>query len=113
VADAVRTATEQHPDAFLAATRYTYAAQLGFQLRDPSVTAFNTLPSQYGLWWDGEAHRGQDAIVVADSLFPIDYAALHFEAVTRLAQVPVYRQGVQVWTFDIYLAEGYADAVPR
>ncbi len=113
VAEAVGKARDQHPDAFLAATRYTYAAQLGFQLRDPSVTAFNALPSQYDLWWEGEAHRGQDAIIVADSLFPIDFAATQFGNVTRLAQVPVYRQGVQVWTFDIYLAEAYANSVPR
>ncbi len=33
-----------HPGAFLAATRYTYASQLGFVLHDANVAAFNSTP---------------------------------------------------------------------
>ena len=113
VATTVRAAQAQHPDAFLAATRYTYAAQLAFELRDPAVTAFNALPSQYDLWWDAAAHRGQDAIIVADRRFGIDFAAKQFGSVTPIAQVPVYRPGSRVWQFELYLAEGYAEPAAR
>jgi hypothetical protein len=112
IADAVRAAQADHPDAFLAATRYTYAAQLAFQLRDPAVTAFNPLPSQYDLWWDAAAHRGRDAIIVADREFTIDFAAQQFHEVRRITRVPVVRQGSRVWQFEIYLARAY-DPRPR
>ncbi len=113
VASAVKTAQAEHPDAFLAATRYTYAAQLAFALHDPSVTAFNPVPSQYDLWWNAGAHRGGDAIIVADRRFGIDFAAKQFDRVTPIAEIPVYRQGSRVWQFDLYFAEGYADPAPR
>ncbi len=113
VASAVKSAQAEHPDAFLAATRYTYAAQLAFELHDPDVTAFNPVPSQYDLWWDAAAHRGQDAIIVADRRFSIDFAERQFDRVTRIARVPVQRQGTRVWQFDIYFAEGYADSQSR
>ncbi len=113
VASAVRSAQTEHPDAFLAATRYTYAAQLAFELHEPGVTAFNAVPSQYDLWWDAAAHRGRDAIIVADRRFSVDFAELRFDRVTRIARVPVERQGTKVWQFDIYFAEGYADPQSR
>jgi MFS family permease len=112
VAEAVRGAQVEHPDAFLAATRYTYASQLAFQLRDPDVTAFNALPSQYDLWWDPDSQTGRDAIIVADRAFTINYAGTFFDKVEHLARVPVIRQGVTVWQFDVYLAESY-DPGPR
>lgn len=113
VAAAVRAAQAEHPDAFLAATRYTYAAQLAFELRDPSVTAFNSVPSQYDLWWDAAAHRGQDAIIVADRRFSIDSAAKQFATITPIAETPVIRQGSKIWQFNLYLAQDYADPASR
>ena len=99
---------EEHPDAFLAATRYTYAAQLGFQLHDPAVTSFNTLRDQYDFWTDRAALAGKDAIIVADRSWPINFAASQFGKMTLLKQVPITRLGRTLITFQVYLGESYA-----
>jgi 4-amino-4-deoxy-L-arabinose transferase-like glycosyltransferase len=107
VAAAVRDAEAANPGAFLAATRYTYAAQLGFALQDPGVTAINPLRSQYDFWWSPDAHVGQNAVIVADASNPISLASARFVSVSKLAEVPVITGGRQVWSFDIYLGHGY------
>ena len=96
-----------HPAAFLAATKYNYAAQLAFAVHDPEVTAINPLRSQYDLWWPAAAHIGQDAIVVADDRNPIELSSPWFASVSKLTEVPVMVGGKEVWHFDIYLGEGY------
>lgn len=112
VASAVQQAQAAHPGAFLAASHYTYASQLGFAIHSTAVTAFNSLISQYDLWWTAADHLGQDAIIVADKTNSIAEAAPHFSSVTRLVDVPVMRGGAQVWTFQVYLGEGYTGAAP-
>ncbi|HEY0919727.1 ArnT family glycosyltransferase [Devosia sp.] len=108
LAQEVEALHEQHPQAFLAATRYTYAAQLGFQLHDKSVTSFNTLRDQYDFWTDRAALRGRDAIIVADGAWPIRFARSQFETMTPLKQVEITRLGRHVTTFEVYLGENYA-----
>jgi len=107
VGAAVTGARKAHPGAFLAATKYNYAAQLAFALHDVEVTAINPLRSQYDLWWSAAAHIGQDAIVVADERNPITLSSPWFASVSKLAEVPVMVGGREVWHFDIYLGEGY------
>ena len=97
----------ERPEAFLAATRYTYAAQLGFQLHDTSVTSFNPLRDQYDFWTDREALRGKDAIIVADGAWPIGFAQTQFEKMTPLKDVVITRLGRHVTTFNVYLGENY------
>jgi len=108
LAQEVEALHEQHPQAFLAATRYTYAAQLGFQLHDKTVTSFNTLRDQYDFWTDRAALRGRDAIIVADGAWPIRFARSQFETMTPLKQVEITRLGRHVTTFEVYLGENYA-----
>lgn len=98
---------EQYPETFLGAARYTYAAQLGFQLHDPGVTSFNTLRDQYDFWTDREALRGKDAIIVADGAWPIGFAQTQFEKMTPLKDVVITRLGRHVTTFQLYLGENY------
>jgi len=98
---------DQHPDAFLAATRYTYAAQLGFQLENPDVTSINPGRDQYDSWTDREALRGHDAIIVADGAWPIEFARTQFEAVTPLKDVVISRLGREITSFQLYLGETY------
>jgi 4-amino-4-deoxy-L-arabinose transferase-like glycosyltransferase len=98
---------EERPDAFLGATRYTYAAQLGFQLHDPDVTSFNTLRDQYDFWTDREALAGKDALIVADGAWPIGFAQTQFEKMTLLKQVEITRLGRHVTTFEVWLGETY------
>lgn len=109
VGAAVAAQSKQHPDAFLAATRYSYAAQLGFALHDPEVTAFNPIRSQYDYWFDTAAHKGRNALLLADDEFGIGYTSALFRKLTLLQQVPVVRDGKPIWRFDIYLAEGFAE----
>lgn len=103
----VRAAEQQHPGAFLAATKYNYAAQLSFALHRLDVTAINPLRSQYDLWWTAADHIGQDAIIVADRTNPISLSSGHFHSVSKLADVPVMHDGRQIWMFEVYLGEGY------
>jgi 4-amino-4-deoxy-L-arabinose transferase-like glycosyltransferase len=107
VASAVIAAEQQHPGAFLAATKYNYAAQLSFALHRLDVTAINPLRSQYDLWWTAADHIGQDAIIVADRTNSISLSSGHFHSVSKLADVPVMLDGRQIWNFEIYLGTGY------
>ncbi len=110
-----RVAAQQapHPGSFLGASRYTYAAQLGFVLRDADVAAFNPVRSQNDYWWDAAAHAGQDAILVSDGTFPIDSARERFASLERLESVPILDMfGTQIWSYDIWLGRGFMPAAP-
>jgi hypothetical protein len=104
----MRAATAEHPDAFLAATRFNSAAQLAFALQDPEVTAIRPETDQFDYWFDPATHAGRDALILSDSDIGIDHAATHFERVTLLREVPISRQGRPLLTYRIYLGEGYA-----
>lgn len=108
LAAAVAEEQRAHPDAFLAGTRYTYAAQLGYQLRTSAVTSLNTLTDQYDFWTDRAALRGKDALIVADGAWPIDFARTQFETTTLLRTVTITRFGHDVTSYEIWLGEGYA-----
>jgi len=112
---AVRVEAQQqaHPGSFLGAARYTYAAQLGFVLRDPDVAAFNPVRSQNDYWWDAVAHAGRDAIIVADRNFSIDEARKRFASVEKLETVPVLdRFGTRIWRFEIWLGRDFTPESP-
>ncbi len=102
---------QAHPGSFIATARYTYSAQLGFILHDPSVPAFNALPSQTDTWWQPAQLKGKDAVIVADRApaSRIDEAKKHFASLEKLEDVPVTdRLGRTVWTFQIWLGKDYA-----
>jgi len=101
---------ERHPDAFLAATRYTYAAQLGLILHDTGIAAFNPIPSQIDYWFDARAHAGNDALIIADGAFPIANAQSSFAFLTKLEDIPVMRFGQKIWTFELWLGKGFRPA---
>ena len=66
VATRIEALEKEHKIGFVAATRYTTAAQLGYALRDPDVVALARRRDQYDYWFDPAAHRGEDALVVSD-----------------------------------------------
>jgi 4-amino-4-deoxy-L-arabinose transferase-like glycosyltransferase len=110
LADRVQAQLQAHPGAFAAATRYNYAAQLGFQLHNADVAAFNHTPSQNDYWWNRAAHAGRDAVIVADgaALSTIEEARGRFVSLERLETVPVTDAlGNTVWTFEIWLGRDY------
>ncbi len=102
-----------HPDAFLGAIRYTYAAQIGFMLHDTDVAAFNPVRSQNDYWWDAAAHAGRDAIIVTDRNYKVDDARKRFADLKRLEVVPVLdRFGTRIWQFEIWLGTDFRPAAP-
>lgn len=107
LAEEVRHLQAEYPEAFLAGTRYTYAAQLGYQLGTTDVTSFNTLTDQYDFWTDREALRGRNALIVADGALRINFATTQFETMTQVATVDVTRFGEWVTSYWIYLGENY------
>lgn len=107
LARAVAAEQATHPAAFLGATRYTYAAQLGYQLRTSDVTSFNTLTDQYDFWTDRTALTGKDALIVADGAWPIGFAQTQFAKMTLLETVSVSRFGQPVTDYEIWLGEDY------
>lgn len=110
VTETVRELRLSHPDAFLAATRYTYAAQLGFQLREPEILPFNRRRDQYEFWFDKADYAGRDALVLADAAFPITFAAQQFSACEKIRDIPIERFGRLVWTFQIHHCSGLIPA---
>jgi 4-amino-4-deoxy-L-arabinose transferase-like glycosyltransferase len=96
-----------HPEAFLGATRYTYAAQIGYQLRTSEVTSFNTLTDQYDFWTDRQALAGRDALIIADGAWPIGFAQTQFANMTLLRTVTISRFGQPVTDYEIWLGESY------
>jgi 4-amino-4-deoxy-L-arabinose transferase-like glycosyltransferase len=96
-----------HPGSFLGATRYTYAAQLGFVLHRADVAAFNKVRSENDYWWDAKAHLGEDAIIVADKAFGIAEAEKHFASIEKLETVEVKAFDSVIWKFDIWLGKSY------
>ncbi len=92
---------------FVAVSRYTTAAQLGFAMRDPDVTTLATRHDQYDYWFDPVAHTGQNAILVTDRDFGLGEAASHFETVTPLTSVPIVRFGMTIYEPRIFLGKNY------
>jgi hypothetical protein len=99
---------KEHPQAFVATSFYTTAAQLGFAIGDADVVALSPRHDQFDFWFDPEAHRGRDAIIVADPYFPIDHAAAMFARVTPLREMHISSFGRLIYSPSIYLAEGFS-----
>jgi 4-amino-4-deoxy-L-arabinose transferase-like glycosyltransferase len=107
VAAIVATAHAAEPAAFLAATRYTTAAQLAFALRDPAVTDISDRHTQFNYWFDPKAHIGQNALLLVAPLVPIDFAATQFRKVTLLQTIEIRRFGRLAGRYPLYRGEGY------
>ncbi len=103
----VEAARAAHNADFVGTTFYTTASQLGFAIGDPNPVALSTRPDQFDIWFRPEMHRGQTAIIVADSTWPIDYAASMFERVTPLQTVEISSFGRVIYAPTIYLMENF------
>ncbi len=107
IASRITALEAEHPVGFVAATRYSTAAQLGYALREANVTALSNRPDEYDYWFAPADHAGEDALVVADSTNGIDEVASHFDSVTLLETVPIARFGITIYAPKIYLARGF------
>ncbi|HEY0920493.1 ArnT family glycosyltransferase [Devosia sp.] len=97
----------EHPEAFVATSFYTTAAQLGFAIGDAEVTALSPRHDQFDFWFDPEAHRGDDAVIVADRVYTVDHAARLFDSIVPVRQVEITSFGRVIYAPTIYLARGF------
>jgi hypothetical protein len=107
----VRALEAEHGTTFIVATRYTTAAQLGFALHDPEVTAIADRHDQYDFWFAPPAHEGQDAIIVSDEHLGLTGVTPYFDSVTPLETLDVKRFGNIVYRPSLYLGHNF-HAVP-
>lgn len=110
VAQRVAGQSALHPGAELAGTRYSIASQLGFALRRADITALSREQDQFDYWFDPEAHRGTDFLILADDnddAAQFAYLEQHFDALIPLEAVPVQRLGIEVFTFRVLLGKGF------
>jgi len=110
IAALVAAAKSAHPGAFLAATRYTTAAQLGFAMETADVTDLSTRHTEFNYWFDPAAHRGEDALVLAAPFIPPDFARGQFKSFALLQRIDVVRFGLTVGTYELYLGQNYCAA---
>jgi hypothetical protein len=103
VAERLTELRKTNPVGFIAATRYTTAAQLGFALHDPEVTALSNRHDQYDYWFDPAAHEGQNALIVSDPQLGLRDVRGHFDDIVKLADVPYSALGIVVYRPTIYL----------
>lgn len=107
VADRIAELRKTNTVGFVAATRYTTAAQLGYAMHDADVTAISGRHDQYDYWFDAAAHEGQNALVVSDPQLGLDYARTHFDDIVKLADVPYVAFGVTIYRPSIYLGVNF------
>ena len=97
----------REPEAFLGATRYTTAAQLGFALHDTSVTDISSRHTEFNYWFDPGVHRGQDTLILAAPFIPPDFARTQFRSFDLIQTIDVTRFGVTVGQYQLYLGKQY------
>jgi hypothetical protein len=107
VATRITELEQQHPVGFVAASRYTTAAQLGYALHNPEVTALSNRHDQYDYWFDASAHAGEDALVVSDPQIGLAAIEPHFDTLMPLETVPVERLGRTIYQPTIYLGHNF------
>jgi 4-amino-4-deoxy-L-arabinose transferase-like glycosyltransferase len=92
---------------FVAASRYTTAAQLGFALHDADVTALADRHDQYDFWFDPKAHRGEDALIVSDPRIKTGQIEPYFETLKLIETVRFERFGRVIYRARIYLGSNF------
>ena len=107
VSDRIRSLEQEYPVGFIATTRYSTAAQLGFAMHDPEVTAIDDRHDQYDYWFDPTAHRGQDALIVSDSSLGLGSVKAHFDQITEIEIVPSSLYGITIYKPTIYLGRNF------
>src|SRR3569623_148941 len=107
VAERVKALEQQEHTSFVAVTRYTTAAQLGFAMHDPEVTAISDRPDQYDIWFKPAEHEGQDAIVVSDPTLGLQDVTPYFDLQPPLETVPYTAFDKTIYEPTIYLGKGF------
>jgi hypothetical protein len=97
---------ELKPD-FIASDGPDMTATAGFALDDASVTAITDRTTQFSYWFDKEAHRGDNALIVLYRDDPTAFTASQFETLTELGVTDITRFGYWINGFKFYYGENY------
>lgn len=110
IADEVARAEQAHAPDFVAATRYTLAAQLAFQRGRDDVTALQVRVDQFDYWFDPAAHQGQTALILGDMTQRIDgETRARFRSIEQVGEFEVTRFGRVVNTYQLFLGRGFGE----
>ena len=108
VAGKVAELQRSNPDAFLAATDYTIAAELGFATREATATSLSPRRDAFDFWSDAAAQTGRSAIIVTDGWRPLyTEVRAQFTTVEEVGSVAVGRFGYPIDRYTLYLARGF------
>lgn len=107
IAEHVRAQRQAHPVGFVAVTRYTTAAQLGFAMQDADVVGLSARHDQYDFWFDPPAHKGENALIISDRVEGLGYVGPQFDSVTPLETVTLMRFGKLVYEVTISLGTNF------
>ncbi len=105
--DIVTEARETYAPDFIASDGPDLSSVAGFALDDPEVKALTDRVTQFHYWFDKEAYRGKDAIVVLFRYENPAFSASQFETFTEVDSVDITRFGYWVTGFVVYHAENY------
>lgn len=106
---AVEAAEARFEPDFLAATRYTLAAQLAFHRGRNDVTALQSRTDQFDYWFDRSARQGQKALILGDTVQRIDdETRSSFQRIEQVAEFEVVRFGRLVNTYQLFLGHEYS-----
>ena len=90
-------------------TDYLTASMVSLEGRRTDIVHVGMRRDMWDFWFDGPAHEGQSAVVLADDKFPVTETVAHvFEKVTPLGEHVVMRFGVPLHRYRLYLAEGFS-----
>ncbi len=103
----VLAAQREHQTQLLAVNTATAASQLAFALDDPEVVAIQPDRNAFDDWFNHEAHRGEDAIVLVMRGAYGQAWKDEFESVQHLEDIDVDRFGLPLVTHELWLGHGY------
>jgi hypothetical protein len=90
---------------FLVTTDYRSASALAYQLHQPNVFAISDRIDQFDFWFNPEAYKGRNAIILSDDWHPVDpKLAAQFEQLSEPTTIPVTRFGR--WIKNYYVQVG-------
>lgn len=113
VADVVKQVKVDNDAGFVAATDYALASPLAFALHDRDVVSISAHRDGYDDWFDPEAHRGQDAIIVADYWRQLDPTfAAQFKSVETARIFDITRFGKVLDHYTVYIGRDFSPPAP-
>jgi hypothetical protein len=105
--DSLNTWREKTAPDFIASDGPDLASLAGFAIDEPETTAITDRKTQFYYWFDKQAHRGENALIVLYSGQSPRFTESQFETVTHLGSTLVSRFGYRITSYEFYWAENY------